>query len=195
MKRPSVSPSNLSAAAPLGAISVLVQQDRQLVDRCVMGEPAAWDELYRKFHGGLLHSIRQLFGGREWDANVVEEVAARVWYAVVANQGELLGRFDPQRGCRLATFLAAIARSQALGMFRAERRRRRRERVAVRRDNHESSDNAWIQEFHDGLTPREKQFLDQSLLSVDGEQFTAANTWQLRSRIRSKLRKFLAPDS
>lgn len=184
-----------AANSPVNA----VQQDRQLVDRCLAAEPEAWSELYHRFHRGLLASIELMFGPRQLDADVIDEIAARVWYAVVSNGGELLSRFDPERNCRLSTYLAAIARSEAGGLFRSERRRRRRESIASR-PNWESEyaaeqhTQAEIEEFLNTLTPREREFCAEVLLLADDEseaQFSQTNAWKLRSRIHGKLRQFL----
>ena len=56
--------------------------------------PARWPHgrrLYAQCHEPLLLSIRIMLGPRNTDANLVDEIAARVWYALVANDGELLG--------------------------------------------------------------------------------------------------------
>jgi DNA-directed RNA polymerase specialized sigma24 family protein len=173
--------------------------DRQLVDRCLAGDSKAWEEVYFQFHDRLLASIRNMLGAHRADPNLVDEIAARVWYAVVANDSRLLARFQPQRGCRLSTFLATIARGQAVAVLRSERRRRDRELVVSRADvqsPEESLENMLVQldEFLGTLTRRERQFCAEILLELtdgsDGE-FSQANAWQLRSRISSKLRKFV----
>jgi hypothetical protein len=175
-----------------------VQQDRQLVDACLAGQPRAWDELYQRYSNGLLFSIRLMLGPYDWDPNLFDEIAARVWYALVANNFQLLNRFDVNRGCRLSTFLARIAKSEASAFFRGERRRRRRERVASRpeADKFQYTQQqflAQMREFQQTLTCREKEFVTGFLLAHEnGEQFfTEANRWQLSHRVREKLRDYL----
>ena len=199
---PPVSPSLISLLQSTPnetSASLAVERDRLLVDRCLAAEPEAWTELYERFHRGLMASIQLMFGPRQLDADVVEEIAARVWYAIVANRGALLSRFDPDRNCRLSTYLAAIARSEARGLFRSERRRRRRETIASR-PNWESDfaaeqyTQAEIDEFLKTLTPREREFCAEVLLLGDEEsegQFSQTNAWKLRSRIHGKLRRYL----
>ena len=136
-----------------------IARDRQLVDRCVAGDAAAWDTLYDEFHKCLASSIRVAI--RAPDENLVEEIAARVWFALVANEGELLNRFDPARGCRLSTYLATIAKSRAMSLFRAERHRRSREKKASRSELVSGAPlHGWtgseLQEIVQRLTPREK---------------------------------------
>jgi DNA-directed RNA polymerase specialized sigma24 family protein len=63
------------------------------------------------------------------DPNLVDEIAARVWYSAISADGRLLDRFDAAQNCRLSTFLSAIARGQAVAIFRSEKRRRNREAV------------------------------------------------------------------
>ena len=77
--------------------------DRELVDRALAGQPGAWDDLYFRCHQPLLAAIRAIIANRTVDPNLVDELAARVWYAVVRDEGRLLDRFDPGRGCTLTT--------------------------------------------------------------------------------------------
>ena len=49
---------------------------------------------------------------------LVDEITARVWYALVADDGKLLERYDPSRGARLITFLRALTKGVASGYFR-----------------------------------------------------------------------------
>ena len=95
--------------------------DRQLIDLALAGDATAWEGLYQQCHRPLITAIRGMLRGRAVDTNLVDELAARVWYAVVREQGELLTRFDPARGCRLTTYLATIAKDEAGRLFRSER--------------------------------------------------------------------------
>ena len=71
--------------------------DGLLAKRCLAGEVAAWEELYAQCHEPLLISIRIMLGPQSADASLVDEIAARVWYALVANDGKLLSRYKPSR--------------------------------------------------------------------------------------------------
>lgn len=177
-----------------------VQQDRQLVDRCLAGQPGAWDQLYTEVHTGLLVAIRRQLGARSSDPNLVDEIAARVWYALVADGGWRLDAFDASRGCRLSTYLATLARSEASGFFRAERRRRQRERLASRPertwdDQLGGLSREELREFVRRLTPREREFLCGYLLCPVGQrtraEFSDTNRWQLACRVHAKLNRLL----
>ncbi|MBI3466180.1 MAG: sigma-70 family RNA polymerase sigma factor [Planctomycetes bacterium] len=171
--------------------------DRQLVDRCLKGDPTAWDTMYHLFHHGLMASVKLLLGPGAWDKNLVEEIVARVWYALVSRDGEVLDRFDPSRGCRLSTYLAQLARSEISRFFRSERRRRNRERTASK-SGPNAMENQWeseLEEFLETLTPREKEFCANVLLGESPESlasFSSTNAWKLQSRIRGKLRGYLS---
>ena len=77
------------------ASKAFLQADRQLVDRCLAGEVAAWEEFYAQCHDPLCTAIRIMLGRPHGDPNLVDEIASRVWYALVANDGKLLGRYSP----------------------------------------------------------------------------------------------------
>ncbi|MHB8901515.1 MAG: RNA polymerase sigma factor, partial [Thermoguttaceae bacterium] len=101
----------------------LIRQEKKLVDRCVRGDVGAWEELYQKHPPPLLRSIAVLLGPKGTDRNLVDELAAQVWYSLVDQDGQLLGRFCPKRGARLNTFIRAVAKDVTSRYFRAEQRR------------------------------------------------------------------------
>ena len=106
--------------------------DRLLVDQCLTGDETAWEKLYYRCHPALIKAIRYLLGNDNRDPNLVEEIAARVWYILLRNDGELLGRFDPDRDCRLQAYLIGFARNEILQYLRSERRRRSHEATGGR---------------------------------------------------------------
>jgi len=178
-----------------------IDADGELVARCAAGEVGAWEELYDQCHVPLLRAIRCLLGQTVPDQNLIDELAARVWYALIDKDGKLLARFDKQRGARLGTFLRHVARDVTARHFRTEIRRRHRERIAGKR--HETKRRATgdaeaaMAEFVDTLSPGEQAFLEQHLLGnepADGEGavYSQANIWQIASRIRRKLGQFFS---
>ena len=175
-----------------------VLSDRKLVERCLAGEVAAWEELYAQCHQPLLSLISAML--RQPDASLVDEIAARVWYALVENDGELLGRFDPARGTRLITFMRALARDLAARHYRSELRRQKREREVLRQKSRyhipeEDATDASLDEFMATLTPHERGFCSRHHLATpsdEGEQLASPDSvWQLTRRIRRKLLRFL----
>ncbi len=180
-------------------ITAAVRDDRQLVEDCLTQEPAAWTRLYQACHDPLLAAIRSFLHNAVTDANLVDEIAARVWYAVVRNDGEMLSRFDVARGCRLTTFLSVLAKNEARQYFRTERRRRSREEVASRREVETPNPfffaYASEKEFLGTLTPGERAYYETVLISLPHdqatEQYSTENAWQLRHRVRKKLDQFL----
>jgi hypothetical protein len=184
-----------------GADAGGARADAMLVERCVAGEVAAWEQLYAQCHNPLLVSIEIMLGRVSSDSNLVDEIGARVWYALVANDGELLTRYNPNRGARLGTFLRALAKDEIARHFRAEVRRRKRELSALReRPQHQGRDPDYpvnsLGEFLGTLTPHERAFCSDHLLAetsaaTNEKPCAAANVWQLSHRIYRKLVKFL----
>ena len=174
--------------------------DRALIDQCLSGEPQAWSALYRHCHDGLLGSIRAFLGRNASDASLVDEIAARVWYALVRDDFELLARYDVNRGCRLTTFLSVLAKTEARLLLRSERRRRIREHAVSRQESgrpvtSQSSETISEEEFVATLSPAERSFYDDVLkASCDAQEavnYSPQNTWQLRHRVKKKLERFL----
>ncbi len=178
---------------------IRADDDRQLVDDCLAGDSGSWSRLYQACHPKLWAAVASFLREFAADIDLVDEIVARVWYAVVRNEGELLSRYEPQRGCRLTTFLVAIAKSEAKQYFRSERRRKRRETLVSRTEVDPFSDslpNATVchDEFLSSLSPTERNFYDSVLVSGFNEEsapeYSQENAWQLRHRVRIKLNQF-----
>lgn len=186
---------------PAAQPSEHVLADRRLVDSCLAGETGAWSLLYRRFHDTLVASIRSFLGRSSSDSSLVDEIAARVWYALVRNDFELLSRFDVRRGCRLSTFLSVLAKTEARLLLRSERRRRVREQAVSRNESAVKNTDAATQslseaEFVATLSPAERAFYEDVLKAAvtdpeSASRYSQQNTWQLRHRVRRKLERFL----
>jgi DNA-directed RNA polymerase specialized sigma24 family protein len=198
-----VSNSAREPSVPEARASDLVLADRQLVDACLSGETGAWSVLYRRFHDSLITSIRSFLGRSACDGSLVDEIAARVWYALVRNDFELLARFDVTRGCRLSTFLSVLAKTEARLLLRSERRRRIREQAVSRSEapakaGGPATENLSEEEFMTTLSPAERTFYEDVLKTSESEiqllpdKYTPQNKWQLRHRVRKKLEQFLS---
>ena len=182
-------------------IDPAIAADRRLIDRCIAGEVAAWSLLYRETHESLLSTIRSFLGRAGHDRNLVEEIAARVWYAVVKDDFSLLNRFDVRRGCRLTTFLSVLAKSETRMLFRSERRRKSREQLVSRSELAGDSARQGVmisdEEFIATLSPAERTFYLEVLVAPSerrelAEQgYSCENMWQLNYRVRKKLERFI----
>jgi DNA-directed RNA polymerase specialized sigma24 family protein len=180
--------------------------DQQLAERCLWGDVGAWEELYAQCHQPLCASISVLLGSRS-DPNLVDEIAARVWYTLVAGDGALLGKYDCQRagGSRLITFLRTLARNETSRYFRSEQRRRSREMDKWEEGTHarshregaqgesESCSAAEMSEFLEGLTPTAREFFHEYLVACDPSTSSLAGPTvrQRRRRLRLKLLDYL----
>ena len=186
--------------APLEDDKKLIKKEKKLVDRCVRGEVSAWEELYEQHHPALMRSVAILLGSRGADRNLVDELAAQVWYCLVDEDGALLGRFSPKRGARLNTFIRAVAKDVTSRYFRTEQRRRERELMAARTTANEQGVQAAfddsLSEFLGTLSESEREFTEAYLLSSDrpdaedGAGRSNASIWQFTRRIRIKLGRF-----
>jgi DNA-directed RNA polymerase specialized sigma24 family protein len=177
----------------------LLKRDRDLVKRCLGGDVTAWQEMFDLCQPHLLVSIRSVLKPYGLNTNLAEEIAARVWFSLVGANGNLLERFDAQRGCQLTTFVSALARHELLMYWRTEKRQRKREQAAmIRRPSTHPEDADGFQivwdEFVDTLTDRERSFLEEVLLvptaTPETENISQANFWQLRSRVMAKLKHY-----
>lgn len=183
---------------PVRDVPLTPKDDRELVDDCLAGDLGAWSMLYQACHPKLCAAISTFLRRLSADIDLVDEISARVWYAVVRNDGELLNRFEPERGCRLTTFLAAVAKSEAKQYFRSEKRRKRREALVSRSEvglHSNSLPDATIcqDEFVASLSPSERAYYESVLLAIEGSastEYSREYSWQLRHRVRTKLNRF-----
>ena len=115
---PAVAPARTAVAAPVVAPDAAgaadAADDARLVARVAAGDHAAFATLYDR-HVGLVHALAHAIVGADADAeDVVAATFAQLWREA--------GRHDPARG-RVTGWLALVARSRALDLLRARRRR------------------------------------------------------------------------
>jgi hypothetical protein len=185
---------------PRSKKTIELARDCDVVERCVSGDTAAWSIIYAQNHDSLLAGIRTYLGHIGHDSNLVDEIAARTWYALVRDDFKLLNRYDVKFGCRLSTFLSLLAKNEARQLLRSERRRKDRERAASRPEIQRPKEDLLSvisnEEFFATLSPSERTFCLDVLLAketVDEEaQYTNSNRWQLRHRVLKKLKHFFS---
>jgi DNA-directed RNA polymerase specialized sigma24 family protein len=182
-----------------GHVIAQEQPDQELVDRCRQGDAEAWSEMHRRCQAKVLKQIRYTLGDQSRDVNLVEEIAARVWYALLVDDGYLLRRYESEKGNSLGSYLSAIARFEVLRHQRSEYRRRRREHQTQIMRSQQSDEQllgelkADLKDFLPRLTRREHEYFHHVLLGNNGAELELSdtNSWQLRHRIRRKLLAFL----
>jgi len=175
----------------------------ELIARCRAGEESAWSELYGQLHDPLRRTIRWSLGPGPAESALVEELAAHVWYVLWRDRRKILNRFDPARDGSLTTYLSGVARLEVMQQMRSRRRRKARELgrgiETLRRDNVSALEiGVLLNEFAATLSDREKQFLEDYLLSIpdrngngDRLRLSGVNVRQMRHRLRRKLVAFL----
>jgi DNA-directed RNA polymerase specialized sigma24 family protein len=182
-----------------------VDADVQLLQRCLDGNQRAWERLYRKCHPRLRKAIEVLLGADAADIHVIEEIAARVWYAVLKDNCRLLETYDPERDSGLDSFLMGLARIEILRYARSERRRHAHELSGGRKRLEERRVSDWqlasmMEEFTSTLTPGERAFLERFLTGAAEQEpgpdpepgdLPPTTVWTRRYRIRRKLDRFL----
>jgi len=84
-------------------------EDERLALRCLLGEPAAFDELIARWHGGIWRYARRMTG-RDDDA---DEVVQDVWLRVVRGLPKL------QEPARIRAWIFGIARRVLMDRLRA----------------------------------------------------------------------------
>lgn len=106
---------------------VLSEIDRKLLERCLDRESRAWEAFVDRFLGLVIHVIRHSAQSRmiELAPQDVEDLAADVFLAIVADDFALLRRFRGEAS--LATYLTVISRRIAVRELAGVRFRNSRE--------------------------------------------------------------------
>lgn len=186
----------------IGKAKSRAQADRQLIDRCLTGEDDAWQELFAQRHPGLLHASRS-FLGYAGNGELAEEIASRVWFALLRDGGRTLARFNPAQDQDFGNFLSGVARYEVLRHRRSERRRQSRETIAAQRTTpsrkvNDADVSLLLREFMATLASNEVGFMEECLLTPSApnghdstRRLSQAAVWQRRHRLRLKLLAFL----
>ena len=182
----------------------LLESNARLVQRCIAGEVLAWEEIYQKCHDPLCTAIRIRLGRLANDPHLVDEIAARTWYAVLDKDGARLKKYDSKRGAGILTFLKLIAYDEISRYFLSNQRRikrelishshKRRAEVAGQSESITSS----LSEFLITLSPREQDFCNEYLLLAGDEEgvqvevgYSPTNIRQLTHRIYKKFLTYI----
>lgn len=92
----------------------LTELDRNLLQRCLSGEPGAWKDFVDRFVGLFVHVIHHAAHARsvQLSQEDVDDVCAEIFLALLANDAAVLRHFRGKSS--LATYLAVIARRIAV---------------------------------------------------------------------------------
>jgi DNA-directed RNA polymerase specialized sigma24 family protein len=201
LARPGLSERRHAAEQPTPAVAG-AHSEQGLVDQCLDGNEDAWEKLFRRNQPFLLEAIRVLLRPGTADANLVEEIASRVWYALFRNGNRVLARYNPDNGQPLSAFLMGMARREILLYMRAERRKSARELAAARKMSRQRASEAEVavlfSEFTAQLTESEREFIEDLLVDQSATKGNACHVRpsgnrvrQARRRLRLKLEAFL----
>lgn len=88
----------------------LTEIDRELLKRCLAGEPSSWNDFVDRFLGLFIHVVQHSAHARSVRLNSedVDDLCAEVFLALLDRDFAVLRQFRGQ--CSLATYLTVIAR-------------------------------------------------------------------------------------
>jgi RNA polymerase sigma-70 factor (ECF subfamily) len=88
----------------------LTEIDRELLNRCLAGEPASWQDLVDRFLGLFIHVVQHTAHARSVRLNPadVDDLCAEVFLALLDRNSAVLRAFRGE--CSLATYLTVVAR-------------------------------------------------------------------------------------
>jgi hypothetical protein len=171
--------------------------ERALVDRCLCGDLAAREELFRRYRQPLARALDHHYHANKRREEIAEELLERVILRVVKDRYRPLAKFNPQRG-RLVKLLERIALDERSAQQRL---------CSVWQQNREVAleGEAWldptandftaleIEDFRLILTAMEDAYLTERLAKREPPSIVGAMTAQeryLRWRVSEKARTF-----
>jgi RNA polymerase sigma-70 factor (ECF subfamily) len=88
----------------------LTEIDRELLNRCLAGEPSSWQDLVDRFLGLFVHVVHHTAHARSVRLNPedVDDLCAEVFVALLDRNYAVLRAFRGE--CSLATYLTVVAR-------------------------------------------------------------------------------------
>lgn len=88
----------------------LTEIDRELLNRCLAGQPASWQDFVDRFLGLFVHVVHHTAHARSVRLNPedVDDLCAEVFMAVIDHDYAVLKGFRGE--CSLATYLTVVAR-------------------------------------------------------------------------------------
>lgn len=88
----------------------LTEIDRNLLERCLAGEPGAWKDFVDRFLGLFVHVVQHVAHARSvrLSPEDIDDLCAEVFVALLADNASVLRRFRGQSS--LATYLTVVAR-------------------------------------------------------------------------------------
>lgn len=95
--------------------------DRQLVDRCIAGEPGAWRQFVDRFEPSARSLARKYLSlhGRFPDDGELDDIVQEVFLALTRKEFRLLRDFDPRYSFK--TYLGVIVRTEVHRVLRKRR--------------------------------------------------------------------------
>ena len=119
-----VSPSLCSSPSQIAVASYVTCSDLDLVKALVANEPAAWQALvlrYGRLIQSCIHRVTARFPHvvRPEDGS---EIMSMLYVQLLSNNRSKLRTFDPERGCKLGTWLGLLATHSAYDFLRSIRK-------------------------------------------------------------------------
>jgi RNA polymerase sigma-70 factor (ECF subfamily) len=114
---------------------------RQLVNRLVSGEEAAWDEFvvrYRRLIFSAIHRVNARYGAG-WEDVEMEELFSDSLYKLLRHNARAIAAWEGR--CRLETWIYRIVRNVCIDRLRRASRRAEVHEVDEERPDHERQEN------------------------------------------------------
>jgi len=97
----------------VGALAALVTEDSVLVQRCIGGDVAAWEQVVRDYSRRVYNLAYRFTSSHEGAEDLTQDVFIRVYRA--------LGQYDPSQG-NLSNWLMRLARNLIIDDYRRRQR-------------------------------------------------------------------------
>ncbi len=175
------------------------QRDQRLVRECMAGDAAAWRRLYASYYARLVAyagAVLRREGRR--DANLADEMAERVFVALLIGPRPLLEQYDPAQA-PLWEYLKALGRRRLRALLRDRHERQARMTPLPSPPLPDPRADTvplqtLVEELRVQLPPRQQEFLQAYADTGLGDKvpgFTDSAAWKMKERIEQRARSFM----
>ncbi len=96
--------------------------DKQLLERCLQGDAAAWDRFIRRFSPLVYYAIQKVVHAAETEADEIADLHNDIFLSLMENAGRKLRQYEGKNGCSVSTWIRVIAIRASIDHLKKKKR-------------------------------------------------------------------------
>ena len=99
-----------------------VDPDKQLLERCLHGDAAAWERFVQRFSPLVYYAIQKVLHGTETESDEIADLHNDIFLSLMENRGRKLRQYEGKNGCSVSTWIRVIAIRTAIDHLKKKKR-------------------------------------------------------------------------